>query len=220
MSTTLPDIVVTGQRRAPNSSGAFPIRGGGGSPPDEEMPGSEKPTVEDGGDPCSVPEMALPWNADAAGSGAVPKFLAKAAELGLADAPGGTPNLLNREFGAYLIRGSVSSVMSGPVTAGPPRNQTDPNAVSEITIDTTGVTTGNYQGDVHSHPNGNPPCPVRWIGMDSWRPIGTLGRMDERMRPFSCMLSPSIRMADRQRYTFIRTDLVQRTVPTPKGRPK
>lgn len=178
MSTTLPGILVVGQRREAGSAAPFPSRGGD-SPPDQEMPGAEKPIVEDGGDPCSVPETALPWNADAAGSGAVPKFLAKAAELGFADAPGGTPNLLNREFGAYLIRGSVRSVTSGPVTAGPPRNQTDPNAVSEITIDTAGVTPTNYQGDIHSHPNGNPlPSQADW---DNFMSINNAARSAGRV---------------------------------------
>jgi hypothetical protein len=172
--TTVEGITVVGQRRVASGLG-FPIRPSGGGGGGGTSGGEEENTLPDDPnwgqpellvqDPCANPASALAWNADAAGAGAVAKFLLKAAELGFADAPGGTPSLLNREFGAYLTRGSGSSVTTGPVTAGPPRNQTDPNAVSEIIIDTTGVTTLNYQGDVHSHPNGNPlPSQADWVG--------------------------------------------------------
>ncbi|MFT4911533.1 MAG: hypothetical protein ACI9YM_000103 [Brevundimonas sp.] len=150
------DISVVGQRRWPG--GSFP--GGGGKdettgevPETEELP---DPLEEVMPDPCADSVLAAVWNADAAGAESVDKFLLKAAEIGFADAPNGVPNLLNREFGSFLIRGPGQSVSTGPVTAGPVRDRTDPNWVSTLTIDPTGVTTANYQGDVHSHPNGNP----------------------------------------------------------------
>lgn len=65
MPDTLPDIVVTGQRRRPG--GAFPARGGGGTGGDDGL-GTETETDEvDPGqpgvsppDPCADPATALP----------------------------------------------------------------------------------------------------------------------------------------------------------------
>ena len=165
--TTVEGITVVGQRRVASGLG-FPIRPGGAGRGEEENTLPDDPNWGQPEllvrDPCANPASALAWNADAAGAGAVAKFLLKAAELGFADAPGGTPSLLNREFGSFLVRGSGHSVSTGPVTAGPPRDQTNPNWVSTLTIDPTGVTPANYQGDVHSHPNGNPlPSEADWI---------------------------------------------------------
>lgn len=163
----LDEVVVRGQRRRPG--GAFPAGpGGGGGAGDgggeHQNEVGENDPPPDQVDPCADPATALPWNADAAGAATVAKFLLKAAEIGFADAPNGLPSLLNREFGSFLVRGSGQSVSTGPVTAGPPRDQTNPNWVSTLTIDPTGVTPANYQGDVHSHPNGNPlPSEADWI---------------------------------------------------------
>lgn len=109
------------------------------------------------------------------------KFLAKAAEIGFADAPNSLPSLLNREFGSFLIRGPGQSMSIGPVTPGGARDQTDPNWVSTLTIDPTGVTALNYQGDVHSHPNGNTlPSQADWNGfMTSNRAARDAGRTGE-----------------------------------------
>jgi hypothetical protein len=170
MPDTLPDIEVVGQRRKPN--GTFPQRGGGsgggglgneGGEHQNEVGENDPPP--DQIDPCADPETALPWNADAAGAAAVPKFLLKAAEIGFADAPNGVPTLLNREYGSFLVRGSGQSLETNQVTPGDVRDQTNPNWVSTLTIDPTGVTVANYQGDVHSHPNGNElPSPADWDG--------------------------------------------------------
>lgn len=131
--------------------------------------------------PCDSPETALPWNADAAGAAAVGKFLEKAAEIGFADAPGGVPNLLNREFGNFLIREAGQTMSTGPVTPGPVRDRTDPNWVSTLEINPVGVTTANYQGDIHSHPNGNPlPSQEDWDGfMVNNLAARRAGRIDE-----------------------------------------
>lgn len=150
--TTLPDVYSIGQRRR-NALEAFPPAGGGGGysePPEGPVPieTGEDPQPEPGADPCAHPDTALPWNADAAGASAVQKFLEKAAEIGFADAPNGVPNLMQREFGSYLLRGPGLSVILGPVTAGLAETPND------LTIATTGVTSANYQGDVHSHPYG------------------------------------------------------------------
>lgn len=163
MTDTLPDIVVVGQRRR-SSSHAFPPASGsaGYSEPPEgpipiEVEEGEEPTLPP--DPCSNPETALPWSADAAGAAAVGKFLQKAAEIGFADAPGGVPSLLNREFGAFLIRGSGQSIELTPVTAGLAGSPAD------LTLELHNTTPYNYQGDVHSHPFGNPlPSQADWNG--------------------------------------------------------
>ncbi len=182
------DVWVVGQRLKPDGTFPRPPGGGGGGGPgddggihqdelDPDNPGPDPSPPH----PCDNPETALPWNADAAGAMSADKFLAKAAELGFADAPNGVPNLLNREFGSFLIRGPGQSVNTGPVTPGDPRDQTDPNWVSTLTIDPTGVTAANYQGDVHSHPNGNPlPSQDDWDGfMRTNRTARDAGRTNE-----------------------------------------
>lgn len=121
--TTVEGITVVGQRRVASGLG-FPIRpsggGGGGTSggeeentlPDDPNWGQPELLVQD---PCASPASALAWNADAAGAGAVAKFLLKAAEIGFADAPNGVPTLLNREFGSFLVRGSGQSVDTNQV---------------------------------------------------------------------------------------------------------
>lgn len=181
------DVWATGQRRQPN--GLFPRPGGGGGgggggddgETHQQEVGDEDPTPGTYVDPCSSPATGLPWNADAAGAAAPAKFLLKAAEIGFGDAPNGVPNLLNREFGAFLIRGSDQAIGVGPVTPGNARNQADPNWVSTLTIDPAGVTAANYQGDVHSHPNGNPlPSQEDWDGfINNNNQARQAGRTDE-----------------------------------------
>lgn len=158
-------VWTTGQRRRPG--GSFPLRSDGpggtgddtGTTPDirDEPDTGEGPYP--GTDPCADPATALPWNADAAGAGTVDKFLTKAAEIGFADAPNGVPNLLNREFGAFLIRGTGQSIESTPVTAGLAGSPTD------LVLELHNTTPHNYQGDAHSHPFGNPlPSTADWNG--------------------------------------------------------
>ncbi len=188
--TTVEGITVVGQRRVASGLG-FPIRPSGGGGGGGTSGGEEENTLPDDPnwgqpellvqDPCANPASALAWNADAAGAGAVAKFLLKAAEIGFADAPGGAPTLLNREFGSFLVRGSGQSVDTNQVTPGEARDQTNPNWVSTITIDPAGVTTANYLGDVHSHPNGNElPSQADWDGfMKNNRAAREFGRTGE-----------------------------------------
>lgn len=197
-ATDLGTIYVVGQRRAPGGSFPAGTGGGGGSQGDD---GVHQNQVEDPGTqpyqppphPCGNPESALPWNADAAGAAAAGKFLLKAAEIGFADAPGGVPNLRNREFGAFLIRGPGQSIDTGPVTPGDARDQTDPNWVSSITIGTFGVTSLNYQGDVHSHPNGNPlPSQADWDDfMGNNRTARDAGRVGETFYMYIVVVDPN-----------------------------
>lgn len=152
--TTLPDVVSVGQRRRPG--GVFPTAGGGGGGNTGDSPGRTidldpgDPEPPQQTDPCAHPDTALPWNADAAGAYAVQKFLEKAAEIGFADAPNGVPNLRNREFGSFLIRGPGASITLTPTTVG---EAGDPTSLE---LDPHNTTPSNYQGDVHSHPFGNP----------------------------------------------------------------
>lgn len=152
-ATTLPGILSVGQRRAPG--GTFPSRGSTGGSGDTGFPQQnedEPPPLytEAPEDPCAHSDTALPWNADAAGASAVQKFLEKAAEIGFADAPNGVPNLRNREFGSFLIRGPGASITLTPTTVG---EAGDPTSLE---LDPHNTTPSNYQGDVHSHPFGNP----------------------------------------------------------------
>lgn len=172
-TTPVGDVVVTGQRRS-NSGHPFPERP---DPPTGPVD-PDTPSIEDDPgslDPCADPATALPWNADAAGSAAVGKFLAKAAEIGFADAPGGVPNLRNREFGNFLLRGLGQALNSTPVTAGLAGSPTN------LTLDIHNTTAQNYQGDVHSHPFGNPlPSQHDWTGfMANNRLAREAGRTNE-----------------------------------------
>lgn len=86
-TTTLPDVYSVGQRR--NPGGTFPpAAGGGGGGSLGDPPGrtihqaGEDPDPPQPSDPCSHPDTALEWNADAAAAEAMKKFREKAAELG------------------------------------------------------------------------------------------------------------------------------------------
>lgn len=179
------DIVSIGQRRK-DPTEAFPER------PQiivwegtfDEIPADlEEPPP----DPCANPATALPWNADAAGAGSIGKFLAKAAEIGFADAPNGVPTLLNREFGNFLMRGTGQSVVSTPVTAGLAGSPT------ELTLELHNVTPQNYLGDVHSHPFGNPlPSQADWDGfMANNRSARLAGRTGETFYLYIVAVDPN-----------------------------
>lgn len=165
--TDLGEIWVVGQRRRPG--GSFPSGGGSGGGGDTGVPqqnelGESEPE-EPPPHPCDSPQTALPWNADAAAAAAIEAFLEAAASLGFADAPNGTPSLANREFGRGLSRGPGQSVAGNGVSWGSP---VAPNTVSSMTLDMSGITTANYIGDIHSHPNGNPlPSVEDWNGFIS-----------------------------------------------------
>ena len=179
--TPVDEIVVVGQRRRPG--GTFPVRGGGG--PGEPGGDQQIEVTDDPGqptpppDPCADPETALPWNADAEAAASVADFLAKAALLGGADAPNGTPRLSNREFGRGLFRGAGSSVEGNAVTAG---NPIPPGStVATITINMDGITNQNYIGDVHSHPFGTSlPSQADWDSFMGYNHAARLaGRTNE-----------------------------------------
>lgn len=148
--TTIPGIVVTGQRRPPNSTIPFPGRDeSGGVQSNQDV----IPTGDTAGGEVFVPPQCLDpqakkvWNADAAASGAISDFLARASALG----DGFT--LRNREFGAALTLGPDGSVNLGAVTWG---DAVQPGVTPTVTLDTTGITNQTWIGDVHSHPSGNP----------------------------------------------------------------
>lgn len=159
--TQLEPITVTGQRRTSFALPfpVMPLPAAWTSPEVVRVEGQTGPVVA----PCQILAFRSKWNADAAAAGAVPDFLDAAESIGFADAPGGIPNLLNREFGSSLYRGPQRTIVTGVVSWGSPVDRTDPNYVSSLTINTTGVTSANYLGDIHSHPNGNPlPSNIDW----------------------------------------------------------
>ncbi len=154
MTDTLPDVVVTGQRRKPN--GTFPSGpggGGGGNEPggvdqwelDEE--GDPPPPPEgDGSHPCDDPVQRKIWNADAAAAAAVAALAAKAASLNDGS------SLSNREFGANLFLNNAAQVESTEVDVGPPAVIGD---VPDVEILPHGTTYQNWMGDIHNHPSGD-----------------------------------------------------------------
>ncbi len=140
------DITVVGQRRT-SPTAAFPTRStAGGMPPDEMEPGVEKPIVEDGGDPCSVPELALEWNADAVTAAAVQEFISRAASR----TPSETLN--TREWGAALFQMPDGSVVLGNIRSGAETFQNPgPDGRASVDIDWTPPPGGLPLGAVHTH---------------------------------------------------------------------
>jgi proteasome lid subunit RPN8/RPN11 len=189
-TTDLGTITVTGQRRPPDSAPSISFNGRFDSPSpqvDYEPKPGETPIDEQPHDRCADPVTALPWNADAAGAAAVNNFLAKAAEIGFADAPNGVPNLLNREFGNFLLRGTGQSIEGTPVTAGLAGSPTD------LELDLHNTTPYNYQGDVHSHPFGSPlPSQADWDGfMANNRAARHAGRTGETFYMYIVAADPN-----------------------------
>lgn len=133
--TPVDDIIVVGQRRRPG--GSFPPASGGGGGGLGEG-GVEQDELDPDGqpsggasDPCANPDTAVPWNADAAAAAAVAAFLQAAAQLGGADAPGGTPSLANREFGVGLASGNPTGIF---VYQDGPRSATSANPARPTTV--------------------------------------------------------------------------------------
>ncbi len=144
------DIVVIGQRRRPG--GSFPPPSGGGGGPGEDggihqnEVGQEPEDTVSPPDPCTDPDTALEWNADAAAAEAAEAFTRKAAE----QVP---PEDLNtREWGAYLYRAGDGSIQVGPITSGPPFSLGGSGTVSLILGD---FDPSAIVGSVHSHSAGN-----------------------------------------------------------------
>lgn len=145
-TTTLPDVVVTGQRLQPSAM-YFPTKGN--NPPGVHQ---QEVTPEDGTgggggwqpDPCSDPVSKVIWNADAAAAAAVAAFVAKS------HAVGDNGSLTNREFGANLLRDASGNVTLTYVDAGSP---VQPGVIPGVSI-TSGWTNTNWIGDIHNHPSG------------------------------------------------------------------
>ena len=209
-TTDLGTITVTGQRRPPDSAPSISFNGRFDSPSpqvDYEPKPGETPIDEQPHDRCADPVTALPWNADAAGAAAVNNFLAKAAEIGFADAPNGVPNLLNREFGNFLLRGTGQSIEGTPVTAGLAGSPTDLEWTCTIQRRTTirAMFTATLSAA---------PYRAKRTGTASWRTIAPPVMQAVREKPSICILLQLTRMAGLQRSMSIRTALGRQTVPT------
>lgn len=210
--TIIDDITVTGQRRT-NPTQPFPERP---EPPTGPVD-PDTPSIDDETgliDPCARPETAIPWNADAAAAASVGAFRQAAADLGGADAPGGIPNLGQREFGRGLYRNSSGAIVGNAVSwGGPP----DEDGVSTFDLNMSGITNLSYIGDAHSHPNGNPlPSQEDW---DGFMVNNNLAR-DPGQRvndTFYLTSSPSSRTGARAQSMCIKTVHVQRAVPIRLG---
>jgi hypothetical protein len=156
----LEDVVVTGQRRPPESLAPFPQRPQPATWPGEhaELP----PNIEgDVPDPCADPATALEWNADAAAAEAKRKFLVRASELG-------DDELYQREFHAFLYRDSNGRIQVGEVSFG---NRVGPTQPSTADPNWTGITPDNIIGEIHNHPGGGVAPGGDWErfdGITSW----------------------------------------------------
>lgn len=146
----LDEIVTTGQRRWPG--GQFPPASGSagyGEPPEGPVPiqvEEGEPEQPRPPDPCSNPETALDWNADAAAAEAAKEFARRAA----ARTP---PETLNdREWGAYLYRAADGSIQIGPIAFGPPFSS---GGVGTVNPSTSGLDPSTIVGSIHSHGSGN-----------------------------------------------------------------
>lgn len=150
-TTTLPDVYSVGQRR--NPGGTFPpAAGGGGGGSLGDPPGrtihqaGEDPDPPQPSDPCSHPDTALEWNADAAAAEAAKEFAKQAA----ARQP---PEDLNRrEWACYLYRAADGSIQMGPVTSGDPFAN---GGVGTVTPSNQGIDPATIIGSVHSHSSGS-----------------------------------------------------------------
>lgn len=147
----LDEIVVQGQRRRPG--GTFPAGPGGGGPGGGNSGGEHQNEVEDPGTqpyeppphPCSDPEAALDWNADAAAAEA-------AEEIARLAALAGEDGLNYRERGAFLFRRSDGSIGVGPI------HQSDPfdaNGDAAVHLTYDGVDPNTIIGSIHSHRDGS-----------------------------------------------------------------
>lgn len=140
----LDEVVVTGQRRR-NASDPFPPASGSGGyaePPEGPVPieveEGEEPTLPP--DPCSNPDTALEWNADAAAAEALRRMQQDAND----------PLLDGRERGFVLYFDPASqTVQLGNLAVGP-------NMGGSVTPDLTGIARENIIGFVHSHPASGP----------------------------------------------------------------
>lgn len=145
-TTNLGTIWVVGQRRAPG--GNFPpASGAGGGGPGEDGGVHQDEVDPDGGgpsgpalDPCSSPDTALEWNADAAAAEALRRMQADAND----------PLLDGRERGIVIyLDASTQTVRLGNMAVGPDMG-------GAVTPDLTGIAGGSIIGFIHSHPGSGP----------------------------------------------------------------
>lgn len=157
--TDVEPLIVTGQRRS-SSNVSFPsLPQSIFVPPPYAEPNAVRDDTWREVEPCNNPEFRSRWNVDAAGASAVDAFLSRALSLGAleGDVTGLGPNLNVREFGADLRR-TGRNILLGPVYHGEAGG-------SSVTIEHPGLTLGNWMGDVHSHPSGDPrPSSADWAG--------------------------------------------------------
>jgi hypothetical protein len=143
-TTDLGDIYVVGQRRRPG--GTFPPASGSGGysePPEGPVPieveegEPESPLPQD---PCSDPETALDWSADAAAAEALRRMQEDAND----------PLLDSRERSFVIAKNPVTGqIYLGNISVGLP-------FAGEVGFDMTGIDPANIIGLVHSHPASGP----------------------------------------------------------------
>lgn len=148
--TDLGTIYVVGQRRRPG--GLFPSGSGGSGGGSDIPPDVAQEAEEDdqgGGSlplpPCSDPETALEWNADAAAAEAAKEL----ARLAAARTP---PESINqREWGAFLYRNSDGSIRIGPINSG---REFQSGGVGSVVLIRDGLDS-DIVGFVHNHRSGS-----------------------------------------------------------------
>lgn len=156
----LDEVVITGQRRQPNGLFPAPSGGGGGLPgddggihqdeldPDNPGPGPSPP------DPCSNPDTALDWNADAAAAEALRRMLETVAAL-----DDSTHHLANREYGAMICEQSDGTLSISPIQWGDPtfdENGTwlNPGVQPTVEVNFNACGAGSLPlAMIHSHPS-------------------------------------------------------------------
>lgn len=163
MTDTLPDVVVTGQRRKPN--GTFPSGpGGGANNPggvnqwELEEEGDPPPPPEgDGSHPCDDAETARDWNGDAAAAEALRRMLQAAAAQN-----DSTHDFANREYGAMICEHSNGSFSISPIQWGDPTFDADGNWLNPGQQPTVDINFNSCGPDsvpfamIHSHPSTGP----------------------------------------------------------------
>lgn len=102
------------------------------------------PFDEVGPDPCSDPETAREWNADAAAAAAVREFIRQARDRG--------ETLNTREWGATILQRPDGSVTFGPVRSGQFTFQNPgPGGLATVELDWTVPDGWLLIGSVHTH---------------------------------------------------------------------
>lgn len=158
-TTTLPGILIVGQRRGPG--GTFPSRGstgGSGDPGFPQQNEDEPPPLytEAPEDPCANPDTALEWSSDAAAAEALRRMQDDAND-----------ELLDgreRSFVIYRDR-NTGRIRLGNIAVGT-------NMAGSVTPDMTGIDYADVIGLIHSHPGSGPypSGPDQSNFTDFWQP--------------------------------------------------